>query len=326
MNDHPPRRRATLTQTTSPRSAQIQIQNLRDVLEFTQQHLKVGTQPEVVDQLAGYLREIRLSCDDEQWRQVVAQCRQHPVTGLLQECPYTKRGFDKPRGYAGDAVLLDLIYSQVSPEGTSELGKTVFARTTGSSGARSVEHRRQRLSRVIDDTARRVANPNILAVACGHLREAHDSLALKDGAVANLYAADQDEASIREVVASCSDLNVTPLAWSLKNLLTDKTLPKLDLIYCAGIYDYLPDPLALSTTRHLASRLNPGGELLVANFVPENHARGYMEVFMDWWLILRSESDFENLSRQATLNQDFDVSVFKDDLKNVVYAKLTRDS
>lgn len=313
-----------MTRTTNPLSAENQAQNLHNVLAHTARHLSDSTEPEVVDQLAAYLRGIRLSCSDNQWRQVVEQCRQHPVTPMLQQCPYTRRGFDKPRGYAGDAALLDYLYTQNPPSETSELGKTVFTRTTGSSGARSVDLRKQRLSRCIDDTARRVANPDILAVACGHLREAHDCEALKDGAVGQLYGADQDEASIREVKATCGHLNVTPLAWSLKSLLTDRTLPCMDLIYCAGIYDYLPDNVALSATQRLASRLNPGGELLIANFVPENHARGYMEVFMDWWLILRSSSNFETLANQAVAEQDFAVSVFLDELENVVYAKLTR--
>ena len=30
-----------------------------------------------------------------------------PIFALCQEDPYTRRAFEKPRGYAGDAVMLD---------------------------------------------------------------------------------------------------------------------------------------------------------------------------------------------------------------------------
>jgi len=37
-------------------------------------------------------------------------CQDHPIAKIILEDPYVRRAFDKPRGYAGDAVMLDFIY------------------------------------------------------------------------------------------------------------------------------------------------------------------------------------------------------------------------
>ena len=39
----------------------------------------------------------------------------HPLGELLHRDPFTRRGFDKPRGYAGDAVLIDYLYATAPP-------------------------------------------------------------------------------------------------------------------------------------------------------------------------------------------------------------------
>src|SRR5215471_14831280 len=37
-------------------------------------------------------------------------CQTHPLHRMALEDPFTERAFSKPRGYAGDAVMLDYIY------------------------------------------------------------------------------------------------------------------------------------------------------------------------------------------------------------------------
>lgn len=59
-----------------------------------------------------------------------AWCRAHPLHALVQQDPFTHRAASKPRGYAGDAVMMDYIYESRAPEGTSEVGRAVFAATT----------------------------------------------------------------------------------------------------------------------------------------------------------------------------------------------------
>ena len=67
--------------------------------------------------------------------------RDHLLHRVLLEDPYTARAFGKPRGYAGDAVLIDMIYDQQPPDETSARGRDIFAVTTSFSVARAVRER-----------------------------------------------------------------------------------------------------------------------------------------------------------------------------------------
>ena len=112
---------------------------------------------------------------------------------------------------------------------------------------------------------------------------------------------------------------------SIKRLLRDGSLfgpfGKFDLIYSAGLYDYLPDGLARRLTARLLQMLRPSGRLVIANFVPGGSGRGYMELFMDWTLVLRNEAAMRDLSFAAGAAQ---VNTFHDPHRNVVYVEVER--
>ncbi|HEX8036360.1 MAG TPA: hypothetical protein VF510_21050, partial [Ktedonobacterales bacterium] len=57
------------------------------------------------------LYETRRSLSAAEWQQFATEtCREHPLHALVSQDPLTTRAFAKPRGYAGDAVMLDLVY------------------------------------------------------------------------------------------------------------------------------------------------------------------------------------------------------------------------
>ena len=58
-----------------------------------------------------------------------------------------------------------------------------------------------------------------------------------------------------------------------------------DLIYSAGLYDYLEPAVAERLTTLLWRGLNPGGQIVLTNFLEGTKDRGWMEALMDWWLI-----------------------------------------
>ena len=56
------------------------------------------------------LSKLRLSLSAEDWKKFAKASSQHPVRGIIHQDPFTKRAYDKPRGYAGDAIMLDYVY------------------------------------------------------------------------------------------------------------------------------------------------------------------------------------------------------------------------
>ena len=64
--------------------------------------------------------------------------------------------------------------------------------------------------------------------------------------------------------------------------------------------------------------LKPGGKLLVGNFAPTCHGRGYMELFLDWTLIYRNGDQLSKLFGQS---RKASVTSLMDPHNNVVYAE-----
>ena len=256
---------------------------------------------------------------------MLSWCRAHPLHALVQEDPYTHRASTKPRGYAGDAVMMDYIYTGVPPAGTSALGQGLFGATTRVSMGLSVQYRRQLLKSLIDDTVVTHEAGRILSVASGHARELEGSLVGSAFFRGEVVALDQDPLSCQEVARVHEVAPVQVVCRGVRDLISGPLADELasfDLIYSAGLYDYLPDSMARRLTTRLLHMLRPGGRLLIANFVPGGSGRGYMELFMDWTLVLRSEADLRVLAEASGAAH---VNTFHDPHRNVVYAELLRE-
>ncbi len=256
-----------------------------------------------------------------------AWCRQHPLHALAQQDPYTHRAATKPRGYAGDAVMMDYIYSGTPPAGATALGAGIFSATTRASMGLSVLYRRQLLKSLIDDTVVTFDQPRLLSVASGPCRELAGSLVQSPQFGGEFVALDQDPLSCQEVrrcygphAAAAPRVRVlNEGVRALINPARAQAWGRFELIYSAGLYDYLPDAMARRLTARLVQMLAPGGRLLIANFVPAGTGRGYMELFMDWTLVLRTPVQMQALARQAGATL---VHSFMDPHRNVVYAEL----
>ncbi|MDF1823905.1 MAG: response regulator [Verrucomicrobiales bacterium] len=92
-----------------------------------------------------------------------------------------------------------------------------------------------------------------------------------------------------------------------------------DLIYCAGLFDYLSDRMVKKVTAYLFTLLRPGGTLVVSNFTVENPIRNWMTYVMDWELIYRTVDDFEAIARAATTGSG-EVCIETDSDRVEVYA------
>ena len=187
-----------------------------------------------------------------------------------------------------------------------------------------MRERRQLLSQEIDATAARVCKPRILSVACGHLREAEHSRAVAEGRVGELIAFDQDEESLAEVNRKHPHDAVRTVCGSVRSILQGRThFEPMDLIYSAGLYDYLAEGTAQRLTRLLFEGLRPGGRLVLGNFAHCPEA-GYLESFMDWWLVYRNEAQMQALLAEVPADAIAEQRMFRDSGRNVIYLELTR--
>lgn len=290
---------------------------------------------EVDDTLAALFSDLyalRHAMSPAFWNSFVSTvCREHPVMALLHQDPLTHRAYTKPRGYAGDAVMLDFMYAvedgQIPSEveASTELGQAIYAFTSRFDSAEAVRARRRLLVERIDTLAERNTQPRILSVACGHLREAARSQAVRDGRVGRYVALDQDAESLEVVKRELGCLGVEPLHASVRDILSGRAcLADFDLVYAAGLYDYLPTPIAQSLTAALFRALQSGGTLLVGNFLPDTVDTAYMEAIADWRLIQRSRTELLQLTETLPEREIKHIRLFTDQVATVGYIEIER--
>ena len=264
------------------------------------------------------------------WDVIVPIAQSHPVAHYLHQDPLTRWSFEKPRGYSGDARLLDFIYGRPEIEddvaSSSTLGRSIYAYTRNASSSVAVRERRDILARRVDEIASaRPGSTEVLAIASGHLREGPLSHALGAGAIKRWVAVDQDPMSVGTVARDFAGTSVEALNGSVKSLLAGRhALGMFDFVYAAGLYDYLPDAVAIKLTKKCVSMLKPGGTFLFANFSPATDVDGYMETFMNWALLLRSEHEMGLIASESAAGADLKVSVWPGTNRSVVYCEIER--
>jgi SAM-dependent methyltransferase len=284
--------------------------------------------PEMTRWLIGQLHDIRQKAGPEVWQMLVPIIQAHPSAQILQQCPFTRWSFEKPRGYSGDAGLIDFIYGHeaVAEEvaKATPVGLQIFEYTINAPGPVAVRERRDILTRYVDETAARTASDTeILAIAAGHLREAEASMALTKGEIKRWVALDQDPESIGSIMRQFEGTSVDPIDGSVRGLLTGKhQLGTFDLIYAAGLYDYLSDKVAIKLTQICVAMLKPGGVFLFANFSDEMSDDGYMESYMNWELLQRSESDMWHIVGASVDPEAVDARVWFGTNRNIIYSTI----
>ena len=288
--------------------------------------------PTALTLLCTELYESRRSLAPASWNHfATVTCREHPVHALVAQDPLTHRAFCKPRGYAGDAVMLDFMYAPedgylpADVTNSTPLGQQIYTSLSQLPAAQAVRNRRRILVEKLEEVVERVEQPHVFSLACGHLREAEHSPAVRDGRISRFVALDQDQESLAVVERASGSLGVETVHGSVRNILRGRfELGSFDFVYAAGLYDYLSTPLAQRLTEKLFAMLNPGGHLLLANYLPGIFNAGYMEAFMDWWLIYRSDREILQLAETLPEHAIEAICIYPDDTRNIGFLEITR--
>jgi len=279
--------------------------------------------------LAGELHAARQASTEEEWRGWIGgELRPHPLYPVLLEDPFVRHSAVRPRGYPGDADLIDYIYgvNEVEPRvaSASELGRRLYRFSTSTPAPAAVRHRLAITAAEIERLAADGARPHVLSIACGHLRESRLLPSLREGRLGRFVALDQDPLSVERVRSECGGLGVEAYQCSARRLIRGGCGGQFDFIYALGLYDYLFDGTGRQLLAAAVDLLKPGGKVWIANFVEDLWSTAYMEAVMDWWLIYRSE---DRLRRLAEGLDDAKVAarrVFREPENNVAFLEVVR--
>jgi hypothetical protein len=225
--------------------------------------------------------------------------------------------------------MLDYIYGREEfwpPPQATELGSRIFEYTTNSPAPEGVRTRRAYVAKAIDRLADEMPRPHVISLAAGNFREALLSSAIRRRRLGRVVALDSDADSLSEVERCYGRYGVELMHASVRQLFGKKhPLGKYDLVYSTGLFDYLNQKSGRRLVASMFYMLNPGGKVIVANFLPDVHDVGYMEIFMDWNMIYRTRQEMMDITADIPQEEIQDIRVFAEDNQNIIFLEVTRD-
>jgi hypothetical protein len=232
---------------------------------------------------------------------------------LLMACPMHRRAYEKPLGYAGDYRMMEMYFAR-DLRGDGLFGRFLHSVAQGYSLGRAVVAREVVMREAVRAAMRTPGDEpvRILSVAAGpaiELRKVLGEVTALERPL-ELVLLDQDEAAHETAHRRLSRLLVEHhrgrlpvklecVHFSVRQLLKPQSLEEaavaehlladMDLVYSAGLYDYLTEAVAGRLTHLLYSRLRPGGRLLVGNLTETPDTTWIMEYVLGWHLVYRTE-------------------------------------
>lgn len=238
-----------------------------------------------------------------------AQGALHP---LILRAPFVFRTYTKPLGYAGDYQMVNQILGdpRQGPSTYFQIVNAAFLQT-----AVAAAHR-NRIDILVDfltrmaDAAKRAGRPfRVLNVGCGPAVEIQRFLQnypephwlafeLVDFSDETLNWTKDKLGALNARLAQPARIDF--VQDSVHQLLkrrvdTTQTSGEFDVVYCAGLFDYLSDKVCNRLLAYFASCMRSGGQLLVTNVHSNNPERPGMEHLLEWYLIYRDEAKMEQL-------------------------------
>jgi extracellular factor (EF) 3-hydroxypalmitic acid methyl ester biosynthesis protein len=243
---------------------------------------------------------------------------------LLMACPLNRRAYEKPLGYAGDFRMMELVFTE-DLGGEGLYGRFLHSICQNYTLARAVVGREAVARQAVREAVEAPGDGpvRILALAAGPAIELqrflHEVTSIQRPV--ELILLDQDRTAhetaherltrvLLEQHKGMLPVIVRCLHFSVRQLLRPRTpdeqrivretLADLDLVYSAGLYDYLPDRIAVALTRALYGQLRGGGRLLLGNLVETPDSTWIMDYVWGWHLIYRTKGTMLALAQGLT--------------------------
>lgn len=226
--------------------------------------------------------------------------------------PFLFRTYTKPLGYAGDYEMVNMMLRNPY-EGSSAFAKLLNFALLNTEPV--VAHRNRiefLMDRLRSECVRRVnrGKTRIFNLACGpamevqrFLRECEESdLAEIDLLDFNSETLEYTRERMQEArMNGGRETQIRYFQRSVHQLLRAATqggeeeFTNYDVVYCAGLFDYLSQRVCKRLVELFCTMVRPGGIVIVTNVATSNPRKAWMEYVMEWNLIYRDESEMNDL-------------------------------
>jgi extracellular factor (EF) 3-hydroxypalmitic acid methyl ester biosynthesis protein len=226
--------------------------------------------------------------------------------------PFAYRTYHKPLGYAGDYEMVNMILRD-SVEGSSLFSKSINMWFLSQSPAEAHRNRIRYLTQVLaQETARLVKQgqpARIYNLGCGPAQEIQNLVrSYEISNAASLTLLDFNDETLEHTGRVLGELiarmnRKTKLAMvkkSVHQVLKEESKPShkrenFDLVYCAGVFDYMSDRICKRLMNIFYDMLEPGGLLVATNVDSSNPLRNGMEYLLEWHLVQRNQKQMKVL-------------------------------
>lgn len=295
----------------------LEIENI-DFYDNAKRIIKDVLFPQLAQKLISYSKafdDMRSTIFKDEIKDTVIDLFKKEVLPIMVDGSFPKRALNKPRGYAGDSEMMNQIYRHDAE------GRTLFAAfmhyyAINEPSGFSVRYRRGFFTSQIEKTIQTNSQATIVALACGPAVEIAKFLEKTTDHLegVNFVLLDQDKAALLDAKKNIDtaieaknikcNFHYIPLSVrdivardGMKNTFHDDV--QFDLIYTAGLYDYLDQPLAVMLTGQLTTKLRKGGSLFIGNFSVSLPSKTMLELFLDWHLIYRNREEMLSLASDS---------------------------
>ncbi len=288
-----------------------------------------------------YLGQICADFSLEQRKNVFQHLSKLGLQELLKNSPYFYHSVFKPRGYAGDAEMMALIYRN-QYEGKGLFDKLMHKIGTECVAGEAIRNRRQ----LMLNEFKPLEKGKVLSLAAGPAQEIYDSIEMGANQL-EFTALDHDIVTLKNAQNKIQSPNLKyaianafhlikgnkkilyprkqflpycdpkkdfkgkrKLFLPVKYEIKDLKPATYDLIYSIGLFDYIKtysssDKGTIKLTSILFDLLKPGGKLLIGNV---SHVMPIgiiwtMNCICDWYLIHRSEHEVIDFANGIPQNQ-----------------------
>lgn len=238
--------------------------------------------------------------------------------------PFLYRTYTKPLGYAGDYEMVNMMLRDPHE------GSTAFAKLLNYTllNTEPVVAHRNRIDFLVEklrsECVRRAAHGNtrVFNLACGPAVEVQRFLRdFPESDLAEIDLLDFNaetleytrecidqarEAGGRKTVCRYFQRSVHQLLRAASQGGEDE-FSGYDLVYCAGLFDYLSQRVCKRMVELFCTMAKPGGIVIVTNVATSNPRRAWMEYVMEWNLIYRDEKDMMDLVPEGLTPKDVKV-------------------
>lgn len=213
--------------------------------------------------------------------------------GSMQEMALAKRF-----GYSGDFEIIDGIYTLRTSRDPDLQNWDHFFHSQEAPCA--VRNRKawfhQLLGRLCEESTERTLR--VLNIGSGPAREVREWFLSSPAKDVFFDCVEMDPSAIEHAQRLCRPF-LYHVQFHQRNILRFSPSQSYDLIWSAGLFDYLADRVFVRLLRALIAVVKPGGRIVIGNFSDFNPSRDYMEIFGDWRIIHRSRVDLMQLAVRA---------------------------